>query len=314
MRLEALRQDAPVDVANWSPDAEFAVFPVGARAKEAFYAPNEVAGYLRPARRYLFKRSKKSYPDQFWGEVISYRIGCLLGVAVPPAFYAINSDTHVAAALIEWFYDPGELFMHGGDFLVDLRKDYEREVGAQHNLGDVEILSTALSRGYGLSPDWKQWWVDALLFDALIGNTDRHQDNWGFIFGLPVDGHGARPSRMAPLFDNGTSLGHERFPSRIAGWGRQDYDRYVSKGTHHVKWTLSDPVKGHFDLLRRTIDRWPHTVDLARARLNFHEDELSDCFVDLRQLPGPMPLTLERQNFIARLLRLRFNILTDLLR
>jgi hypothetical protein len=153
-----------------------------------------------------------------------------------------------------------------------------------------------------------------LLFDALIGNTDRHQDNWGFIFGLPPDASSRRPSRMAPLFDNGTSLGHERFTDRIVTWGAADFDRYVRKGKHHVKWTLADPVQGHFDLLQRTLDRWPHTAASARARLDFDEDELVSCFGDLCQLPGPVPLTPERYAFIVRLLRVRFNILTDLLR
>lgn len=68
---------------------------------------------LLSARQALpFRRSKRSYPDQFWGEVVAYRVGCLLGLQVPPAFAAWNSRTGRCAALIEWFYyDNNEAFV-----------------------------------------------------------------------------------------------------------------------------------------------------------------------------------------------------------
>lgn len=43
------------------------------------------------------------------------------------------------------------------------------------------------------------WWVGYTVLDALVGNTDRHQENWGVI------GDGSR--RLAPTFDHASSLG-----------------------------------------------------------------------------------------------------------
>ena len=80
MATTALVQTAVFDVARWEQDAEFGVFPQGARAKDAVFAPLLPSEpVLVGGKRYLFKRSKRSYPDQFWGEVIAYRVGCLLG-------------------------------------------------------------------------------------------------------------------------------------------------------------------------------------------------------------------------------------------
>lgn len=74
-------QLAPVDVCSWEQDALFGVFPQGARAKLAYLSPEDVTdSFLIPQHRYLFKRSKMSYPDQFLGEVVAYRIGQLAGV------------------------------------------------------------------------------------------------------------------------------------------------------------------------------------------------------------------------------------------
>lgn len=232
MRIPPLIQTAVFDVADWEVDAEFGVFPQGARAKDAVFAPNQPPeSVITPGRRYLFKRSKKSYPDQFWGEVVAYRVGCLLGVQVPPAFAAWNSQTGHCAALIEWFYDGSEAFVMAGDFLQKIQSDFDRNRGTQHNLLDNMRLLRMLAIPKVLEPGWRQWWVDALLFDALIGNTDRHQDNWGLIFYRA--GQETR-CRLAPLFDNGTSLGHERFTSHVGDWNDGNYGRYIANGTHHV--------------------------------------------------------------------------------
>jgi len=315
MHIAPLVQSATFDVASWEPDAEFAIFPQGARAKDAVFAPDfPPEPVLVAGKRYLFKRSKRSYPDQFWGEVIAYRVGCLLGVAVPPAFAAWNSQTGHCAALIEWFYaDGAESFIMGGDFLQKIQPDYDRARGSKHNLGQVEVLMRALFGNSTPEKNWRQWWIDALLFDALIGNTDRHQDNWGLVFRRTADS--ASRVRLSPLFDNGTSLGHERYPERVQNWSTADLDRYIQRGTHRMKWSLHDPsvVNGHAALLRRAALAWPKTIEIARSRLNFFPDELEACCADLLHLPTPVPLTAARMAFVQRLLKRRHELLIETL-
>lgn len=319
-RLPPLVQAAAFDVADWDVDAEFGVFPQGARAKDAVFAPALPPDLvLVSGKRYLFKRSKRSYPDQFWGEVIAYRVGCLMGLEVPPAFAAFNSRTGYSAALIEWFYVDGvELFMLGGDFMQMICKEFDRNKGTQHNLQDVELLMRLLVRTKALNQNWRQWWVEGLLFDALIGNSDRHQDNWGLIF----DAVGREPPnmpscRLAPLFDNGTSLGHERFPERVNGWTDLRLDQYIQKGTHHIKSSLETErcVQGHFALLRYLLNDWaPYTdLDLLRERIDFSQEDLISYTADLVRLPVPVPMTTERMQFAIRLLLRRQALLRALL-
>lgn len=310
MRITPKIQAAPIDVADWEVDAEFGVFPQGARAKEAVLAPSHLPEpVIIAGRRYLFKRSKKSYPDQFWGEVVAYRIGCLLGLTVPPAFVAWNSKTGISAALIEWFYIDGmEIFVMAGDFLLKVRPDFDRARGTSHNIKDIELLLRAFTRSKILQTNWRQWWVDALLFDALIGNTDRHQDNWGFII-TPKGNH------LAPLFDNGTSLGHERFPCRVKEWTDRQLNSYIAKGVHQVRWSLMDaePTRGHLELLRRALTEWPDTRSVAGERLNFSSSEISDCFSDLSSMDVPVRLDADRRAFMLRLLHRRHELLKTLL-
>jgi len=176
----------PVDVARWRGDEEFAVCPEGARDKSLLYSPSPTPyGFLIPGHRYLFKHSAKFYPDQFWTEIIAYRIGCLLGVPVPPALVAWDSDTDTCGALIEWFLDypgaPPERYVSGGDIMSDMIHGYDRKRGRQHNFEAIERYLSLLARKGKLGPAWLPWWCDALLFDALIGNTDRHRDNRGLL-------------------------------------------------------------------------------------------------------------------------------------
>lgn len=220
-----------------------------------------------------------------------------MGLNVPPAFAAFNARTGYSAALIEWFYrDGAEVFMLGGDFMQMVHEGFDRVRGTQHNLQDVELLMRLLARTKALNQNWRQRWVEALLFDALIENSDRHQDNWGLIFdAVGREPPNMPPCRLAPLFDNGTSLGHERFPDRVAGWSSARLDQYIANGMHHVKSSL-DPalaVQGHLQLLRHVLNDWGQhlDLDLLRDRVAFSSDELILCFADLGSIPVPVPMT-----------------------
>lgn len=314
-RLPPLKQSGLIDVTNWEQDAEFGVYPQGARAKDAAFSPAEPPDQvLTPKKRYLFKHSKKSYPDQFWGEIIAYRIGSLMGLEVPPTFVAWNSSTGISAALIEWFYvDREEVSVLAGDLLQRIQPDFDRQKGATHNLRQVIPLLRAFVQNNLMENNWRQWWTDALLFDALIGNTDRHQDNWGFLF---KSRQNAFPRvRFMPLFDNGTSLGHERFVEKVANWKAEDYQRYIHKGVHHVSWSLEEPrIKGHKELLARTLVEWPETRSLAQARLaKVSETSLLDVLSDLMHIRAPVSLSQARFDFILRLLNYRLITLKELL-
>lgn len=58
-----------------------------------------------------------------------------------------------------------------------------------------------------LDTPYQQAFSDMVAFDALIGNTDRHMNNYGFM----VDAKTNRIVAPAPLFDHGNSLFHQAF-------------------------------------------------------------------------------------------------------
>lgn len=74
----------------------------------------------------------------------------------------------------------------------DAKKMIDKETGTYYCLGQIleatkEYLPT-------------QFWIEVLLFDFMIGNTDRHQSNWALLKDE------AGQYRPCPLYDNGSSL------------------------------------------------------------------------------------------------------------
>ncbi len=308
-------QGEPVDVGRWQADEEFAVYPEGARDKGLLYSPDPSPHrFLVPNHRYLFKHAFNRYPDQFWAEIIAYRMGCLLGVAVPPAFVAWNSTTGVCGALIEWFLDypgePGERYVAGGDIMASMIRGYDRKGGRQHNFEAIERYLTVLERGGQLGDDWLTWWCDTLLFDALIGNTDRHQDNWGLLW--TTDGQ----ARMAPVFDNGTSLGHEICPSKMPGFADTlRRDRYIDRGTHHMRWHITDKTRAqHVSLIQRLLEYSPGLREHIKNRLmGFNTETIRGIIIGMTEFEIPIPLSPVRAVFVCRLTEARHQVLINAL-
>ncbi len=269
-----------------------------------------------------------------------------MGVPVPPAFAAINENTQENAALIEWFYGPNHFmpdptsrlsddsnagilwrwvsgffysllfgrrigpaegavrYVPGGNYMKRMIPNYDLKKGTQHNFESIFILSNLLETRWRMAKAQESW-AKIFLFDALIGNQDRHQDNWGIIW------HGIDPkmakAQLAPAFDNGTSLGHEMLEERLHRFDDPDrLERYVSRGTHHVRWNLKDPNKcNHFELIQKLITLRPSLTETMLACLGFDQSELEGLVMELTKFDIPVALSVDRCDFILKLLSCR---------
>lgn len=299
-----------VDVVDWLRDEEFAEYPEGARDKTLLYCPSpSTYGFLRAGHRYVFKRSSRRYVEQFWMEIIAYRLGIQLGVLVPPAFVAYDSKKGQSGALIEWFLNQIDSFgfedyVPGGDYCRQYIPDFHRKRGEEHNFETVvQIFEDLEKKHANFHADWKAYWAKAFTFDALIGNTDRHQDNWGIIRNPLND-----EMRISPVFDNGTSLGHEIFSAKFKLYDNVSrLEKYVSKGWHHMKWNLSDTdPMGHLELLKKLATEYPETRQVMLDCLKMINYEVFGSILDgLIAFDVPVRLSAERADFMLKLLQFR---------
>lgn len=298
----------PVNISNWKKDDEFAIYPEGARDKTLLYSPaSPPHEFLIPSHRYLYKHAFGRHPDQFWTEIIAYQVGCLLDVPVPPAFAAFDEDNDSCGALIEWFLNypeqPEERFVPGGDIMMSAISNYDRKKGQQHNFAMVELYFGLLDIA-----GWQNYWCDMLLFDALIGNTDRHQDNWGILW------QASNKIRMAPVFDNGTSLGYEILERNMDGFSKPDrMQSYINKGRHHIRHHLHDKYPAqHIELLELLATKHPAIASRIKNKLKaFDMDSLRAIITDCTKFKIRIPLTERRAEFVCHLIESRYLALNE---
>lgn len=237
-----------VDVWNWEPDSEFPIGPQGAKPKRIIICPMPSPHrFLIAGHRYLYKHPEGLKAQQIWSEILAYELGRTTELSIPPAFAAVNSRDGTVGVLVEFFYgfqdEAREVrFVDGRALFGSQRQSFDAKSGSlRENLS----LSKAVK-----IPNALEWWAKAVTFDALIGNTDRHSENWGFL--IKFDETGTQSREMAPIFDNGTSLGHivrdEELHLYTASATAPRFLRFLRRGKHHFSWLPGGGEQGHIAL------------------------------------------------------------------
>lgn len=315
-------QANPIDISEWGRHVEFSeAYPEGARPKRIVISPRyPIQDVIRPTWQYMFKLSDPKYPEQFWAELIAYQIGLLLGIPVPPAHAAFDSMTGECGSLSEWFYQPDEdVFYAAGYFFYREIRGFDKDKGTQHNLLTAQQLNTGFIGDNQIFDFWGM-----MLFDAVIGNTDRHQENWGYLLSLSANTKSVAKRkgelysvrlRFAPWFDNGTSLGYQIIERKFSQWDDFRLENFIKKGTHHLRYAMDNLTQiGHLDSMA-FIGKHNSGVKsaLLRRLKNFDLQKLRgalDRFVDL-PMPMSARLTPQRAKFILRLTKRRVEMITD---
>ncbi len=307
--------DEVVDVSDWVIDDYAGIYPKGARDKYALFCPSDTKyNFLirdktgKYLHRYLYKLSFKRYPEQFWIEIAAYRIGKIVKVNVPPAFVAINSKENTCGALIEWFFveyprSRKQGYKDGGQIMKKWIPDFDSKKGTQHN------FQTIIKE---IPHSWISVWAKYFLFDALIGNTDRHQENWGII--SKIDGK-SRKEWLAPAFDNGTSMGHEIMENNFKKYENADYlDKYIKNGLSHMKWDVVDTSRLNLlEYLEKFVSFYPKERRSLVKCINFPIDEVENAIMDLTKYKVYIPLSENRAKFMIKLISKRQEMIKDIL-
>ena len=295
-------RDQVVSLNGWQPDEDFPFGPQGAKPKRIFVCPNPPPyGFLIGGHRYIFKEPQGAKAQQVWSEVIAYEVARLVGVEVPPAFLATGPGNGSPGVLIEYFYGytggPDLRLVHGIErlqargFNTDLRRGSfsdNLEVCRSHRV-----------------PHAGAWWAQTLAFDALIGNTDRHSENWGFLVERGPDG---RPLlRMAPAFDNGTSLGFIIRDDQLTAYAQAErLGGFIDNGHHHFGWTSGDRPSGqHIALCAHYARAHPATAAVMRDSLSIADSEIDTLLARYVDIPFPTAFSADRANFVAAQLKTR---------
>jgi hypothetical protein len=153
------------------------------------------------------------------------------------------------------FLAPAESLVDGGDLIIGIQPAYERTRGKDHSF---QLVGEVLRSRALVEPI-----IQLLVFDAVIGHTDRHQDNWSVI----VSPNGEW--RLAPSYDHGSSLGSHIAEDEITAHRGVRLAAYAARGRSRMGWredTMTRQLR-HVELLRRIAGLHPETVKAAVSRV-----------------------------------------------
>jgi len=291
-----------VSIAEWEPDQDFPIGPQGAKPKRIVICPSPAPHpFLIGGHRYLFKEPGGAKAQQIWSEVIAYELSRTIGVSVPPAFLAIDPVDNAPGVLVEFFHghvwDPALRFVHA------IERFQGRGIRVDERRGSLRD-NIRLTRLHQIV-DWRSWWARTIAFDAMIGNTDRHSSNWGFL----VDQSAERMAlhAMAPPFDNGTSLGFlirdadlDRFMERAR------FADFIARGRHHFGWLSgSTEDAGHAALCARFIKVFGGAGGVMRNTIQLADSRIEEIVDWCTRFDFPVAFSQTRAEFVAAQVKVR---------
>ena len=151
-------------------------------------------------------------------------------------------------AVVVYGYDPEATYHH-----------------SSHTLKNIWKVTEYFFREAAL--DAKRRLAEYLVLDALIGNTDRHHENWG-ILRRHVDGKWK--GFVAPSFDHASSLGRElQDVKRDMFLAENRIASYAKKGHGAIYWS-EDSKRGPspLGLVRQAVDTYPDIFLPVKRKLN----------------------------------------------
>ena len=255
---------------------------MGSKDKFWFQRPDEDVAWL-------FK-----YPQldtgQHWAEKIAAEIAELLQILHAKVELATFQEKR--GSITESFARRGRSLYHGNQLLEGVVHDYEpaKEFDqSRHTLANIlQVMSRVFedpeaTKEPEAARRAKLRIAEYLVLDALIGNTDRHHENWGILRKRVGENW---QNFVAPSFDHASSLGRElpdESRSRIlAGHRVGDYAekrRSAKKGRGAIYWSEDDrhglkPL----ELVRRATRHYPDLFCPALMNLErLDKSSISNC-------------------------------------
>ncbi len=232
--------------------------------RKFWYLPPEDGGHY-----WLFKYPKPN-TGEHWAEKIAAEIAQILNITHAPVELALFKKQR--GSTTESFARDGRSLWHGNQVLAGAVRGYDPQGKFRQSSHTLENIFASLACVF-TSPDGaklaKRTIAKYIILDALIGNTDRHHENWGILRRRVA---GQWQGFVAPSFDHASSLGRELLDERrelLLAENRIGH--YAERGRGGIYWLESDT-------------RAPSPLDLARRAVNAHPDLFSAMLKRLQTL------------------------------
>lgn len=287
-----------IDASDWSELPWFS--SGGTRAKRILQDPEGGIWFFKCSEKKEAKDGKpaKYYKYEFWSEIIAYQIGNLLGLNVlryEPSVY----DGQIGCISRSMIDQNNQNLSEIGRYMTQFEPRFIPSNIKSRSFYSFQLLQRTFKR-YKFSRFWPQIF-QTILFDVIIGNTDRHQENWAVIINVNaaatyfqkhkmfgrkrkkagslfrqkmgqkklISAFIAQTSKklkrdwptlnremfekMAPIYDNGSSLGRELTDERVTELIGDEAKmlKYISNGPCELHW--NGEKLSHFNFIYKLL-------------------------------------------------------------
>lgn len=279
---------------------------------------------------YFFKGSKETmdgeirYVTEFWSEIVSSKVGQSLGF--PLLDYNIAFDKNhkqkvgcLSKSMIE---SSSSTLTEGKTYLTGYNYRYNPDEDKKDYT--FQFIIEALKK-FKLEK-YVENIIEIIVFDSIIGNSDRHQENWGIITDrdniiieikrdkidrrllnkltdwIAKSNTDAPPKfiyqtgakyRFAPIYDSGCCLGREHTDERVDKILKDDImlEAYINKGTSEIHWEGIGKKSNHFELIEFLFQIYPNQIRsiINRTQSNYKADKIKKIIDDIdKNLPDEL--------------------------
>lgn len=236
----------------------------------------------KDAEPWLFKypqenKHTRELAGQHWAEKIAEQAAVLMETHHAAVELAVFDGNRGSAT--KSFAHERRMLFHGNQLMAGAIPGYNVQAKFGHSSHTLENIfktfdETLVEESFVRRS--KSFFSEYLVLDALISNTDRHHENWGFLLKQTTDGRWM--AAIAPSFDHASSLGRELQDERrdqIIREGR--IGNYVSKGHGGIYWSPDEKkAPSPLELVRRAAQAHPELFRPALERLRrFDESALA---------------------------------------
>jgi hypothetical protein len=241
--------------------------------------------FRRAGQLWLFKEARVIHADgavlpagEDWAEKIASEVAQLLNIPVATVELAEYQGRRGCASLN--FTTQAKQLEHGNEVMAGLLDGYDPELRYRQTSHTVDNIVTAVSKMFPSLREHRsalQQLASYLVLDALIGNTDRHHENWGFLWQVQVDidevteaGRITKEYEVAPTFDLGSSLGRELLDAkRLQHLANKTVENYLRKARGGIFMPGAKRGASPLALVESTAQEYPDyfrpTLDRLRS-------------------------------------------------
>ncbi len=279
------------DISDWNEKKHYQTG--GTRNKSVVENPETLDLYFFKTS---LKKERKDYKYEFWSEIIASKVGKELGFNVLD--YNIAKKGEEIGCLSKLMTEKNQSLFEGIHYLQGYDPNYKPDDKSSYNQYTFQFIRKALKH-YNIEYQIDNL-IKTIIFDSLIGNSDRHQENWGFIQVISITNPKNETFKLkskkespafqivveqsfSPIYDSGSCLGREILDDKINQLltDKTMLSAYINRGKSEIRWT--GPKINHFELIQNIMSEHKKTVTniIHQVKNNFDLQKVEQIVMNI---------------------------------